>query len=217
MEIIDFILHIDAHLATFLVDYGVWVYAILFLIIFVETGVVVMPFLPGDSLLFAAGMLAAQYPESLNVGIVIGLLLLAAILGDTVNYTIGREFGNQALKVKIFGKHFVKEDHINKTHEFYHKYGSKTIVIARFVPIVRTLAPFVAGIGRMAYSTFITYNVIGAMLWVVGITLAGYFLGNIPIVRDNFEKVVLGIIFVSVLPMIFAFVQEKMKKKSSSI
>ncbi|HUH75420.1 MAG TPA: DedA family protein [Chitinophagales bacterium] len=214
LQLVDFILHIDDHLADFLQDFGPWVYAILFLIIFVETGVVVMPFLPGDSLLFATGMLAAQYPESLNVWIVIGLLLVAAILGDTLNYTIGKEFGNQALKVKIFGKNFVKEDHINKTHEFYHKYGSKTIVIARFVPIVRTLAPFVAGIGRMAYSTFITYNVIGAMLWVIGITLAGYFLGNIPIIRENFEKVVLGIIFVSVLPMVFAFVQEKMKSSS---
>lgn len=209
MELVDFILHIDAHLATFLVDYGPWVYAILFLIIFVETGVVVMPFLPGDSLLFATGMLAAQYPEALNVWLVIGLLLVAAILGDTLNYTIGKEFGNQALKVKIFGRNFVKEDHINKTHEFYEKYGSKTIVIARFVPIVRTLAPFVAGIGRMSYRIFLTYNVIGAFLWVVGITLAGYFLGNIPIVKENFEKVVLGIIFISVLPIIIAFVKEK--------
>ena len=215
LQLVDFILHIDDHLADFLRDYGPWVYAILFLIIFVETGVVVMPFLPGDSLLFAAGMLAAAYPESLNVLIVIVLLLIAAIAGDTLNYTIGKKFGDQAMKVKIFGKNFVKEEHINKTHEFYHKYGSKTIVIARFVPIVRTLAPFVAGIGRMAYSTFITYNVIGAILWVVGITLAGYFLGNIPIVRDNFEKVVLGIIFVSVLPMVFAFVQEKMKSSST--
>ncbi len=209
MELVDFILHIDAHLATFLTNYGPWVYAILFLIIFVETGVVVMPFLPGDSLLFAAGMLAAQYPESLNVWIIVVLLLIAAILGDTLNYTIGKEFGNQALKVKIFGKNFVKEDHINKTHEFYEKYGSKTIVIARFVPIVRTLAPFVAGIGKMSYKVFLTYNVVGAFLWVVGITLAGYFLGNIPVVKENFEKVVLGIIFVSVLPIIFAFLKER--------
>jgi len=213
VELIDFILHIDAHLATFLVEYGPWVYAILFLIIFVETGVVIMPFLPGDSLLFAAGMLAAQYPESLNVWIVIGLLLIAAIIGDTLNYTIGKEFGNQALKVKIFGRNFVKQEHISKTHEFYERYGSKTIVIARFVPIVRTLAPFVAGIGKMSYGTFLTYNVAGAFLWVVGITLAGYFLGNIPLVKDNFEKVVLGIIFISVLPMVFAFLKEKFGNK----
>lgn len=215
-QLVDFILHIDDHLADFLRDYGIWVYAILFLIIFVETGVVVMPFLPGDSLLFATGMLAAQYPESLNVWIVVVLLLIAAILGDTLNYTIGKEFGNQALKVKIFGRNFVKEEHINETHKFYEKYGSKTIVIARFVPIVRTLAPFVAGIGRMSYKVFLTYNVVGAFLWVVGITLAGYFLGNVPIVKDNFEKVVLGIIFVSVLPIIYAFAKEKFATQKSA-
>lgn len=213
MELIEFILHIDKYLEMFILNYGVWVYAILFLIIFVETGVVVMPFLPGDSLLFAAGMFAAIHSDGLNIYLLIALLLVAAILGDTVNYTIGREFGNRVLRMKIFGKNFVKEEHINKTHEFYHKHGSKTIVIARFVPIVRTLAPFVAGIGKMAYSTFITYNVIGAMMWVIGITLAGYFLGNIPLVKENFEKVVFGIIFISVLPMVFAFVKEKYAKK----
>ncbi|MCO5231159.1 MAG: DedA family protein [Chitinophagales bacterium] len=213
MELIEFILHIDKYLEMFILNYGVWVYAILFLIIFVETGVVVMPFLPGDSLLFAAGMFAALYPDGLNIFILVFLLLIAAILGDTANYTIGREFGDRILKVKIFGKNFVKEEHINKTHDFYHKHGSKTIVIARFVPIVRTLAPFVAGIGKMTYGTFITYNVIGAMMWVIGITLAGYFLGNIPLVKDNFEKVVFGIIFISVLPMIIAFVKEKYAKK----
>lgn len=208
-RLIDFILHIDEHLADFLKDYGIWVYAILFLIIFIETGVVVMPFLPGDSLLFAAGMLAAQYPESLNVWVVIVLLLIAAVIGDTLNYTIGKEFGNQALKVKIFGRNFVKAEHIDETHKFYEKYGSKTIVIARFVPIVRTLAPFVAGIGRMSYKVFLTYNVVGAFLWVVGVTLVGYFLGNIEIIKENFEKVVLGIIFISVLPIIYAILKER--------
>src|SRR5690554_7109232 len=194
MELIDFILHIDQHLFQFVNDYGMWVYAILFLIIFVETGVVIMPFLPGDSLLFAAGMLAAQ-PNELNVWIVIGLLLIAAIAGDSVNYSIGNRFGMKVTKVKIFGKQFVQQAHIDKTHDFYEKYGSKTIVIARFVPIVRTLAPFVAGIGRMSYKTFITYNIGGGFIWVFGITLCGYFLGNIPIIKDNFSTVVLLIIF----------------------
>lgn len=208
MELIDFILHIDVHLAQFLQDYGSWVYGILFLIIFVETGLVVMPFLPGDSLLFATGMLAAQYPESLNIGVVILLMLIAAILGDSLNYTIGKELGNKMLGLTFFGKKPVKPVHIEKTHRFYEKYGSKTIVIARFVPIVRTLAPFVAGIGKMHYGTFIVYNIIGGILWVVGITLAGYFLGNIPVIKDNFSKVVIGIIIVSVVPIVFSVLKE---------
>src|SRR5690606_11805916 len=212
MELIDFILHIDQHLVEFINAYGPWIYTILFLIIFVETGVVVMPFLPGDSLLFAAGMLAAQ-GAGLNVWIVIGILLIAAVSGDSLNYLIGKEFGSRVLKVKIFGKNFVKQEHIDKTHQFYEKYGSKTIVIARFVPIVRTLAPFVAGVGRMNYGIFITYNIVGAILWVVGVTLIGYFLGNIPIVKDNFSKAVLLIIFVSLLPIAFEFMKEKFRKK----
>ncbi len=215
MELIDFILHIDQHLTEFISAYGYWVYAILFLIIFVETGVVVMPFLPGDSLLFAAGMLAAQ-PNELNILIVIILLLIAAISGDSLNYSIGRNFGMRVTKVKIFGKQFVQQEHIDKTHAFYEKYGSKTIVIARFVPIVRTLAPFVAGIGRMKYGTFITYNILGALLWVVGITLVGYFLGNIPIVKDNFSKVVIAIIILSILPIIFEFIKERYFKKETN-
>ncbi|MDD3771965.1 MAG: DedA family protein [Weeksellaceae bacterium] len=208
MELIDFILHIDAHLAEFIRDYGYWIYAILFLIIFIETGIVVMPFLPGDSLLFAAGMLAAQ-PNELNVGIVIVLLLIAAVSGDSLNYSIGKKFGMKVTKIKIFGKQFVQQEHIDKTHSFYEKYGSKTIVIARFVPIVRTLAPFVAGIGRMSYATFITYNVVGAILWVVGITLVGYFLGNVPIIKDNFSTVVIGIVLISILPIIIEIIKAK--------
>lgn len=214
MELIDFILHIDEYLAVFINDYGVWVYAILFLIIFVETGLVVMPFLPGDSLLFATGMLAAQTNNDLNIGIVIGLMLIAAILGDTLNYAIGKEVGYRIIDFKIFGKQPVKPEYIEKTHAFYEKYGSKTIVIARFVPIVRTLAPFVAGIGRMNYATFLTYNVVGGIVWVVGITLAGYFLGNIPIIKDNFSKVVLFIIVLSVLPIIYSFIKEKYFQKA---
>lgn len=209
LQLVDFILKIDEYLEDFLKSYGTWVYVILFMIIFIETGVVIMPFLPGDSLLFAAGMMAAQFPNELNVVILIVLMLIAAILGDTLNYTIGKEFGDQALKVKIFGKNFVKEEHINETHKFYEKYGSKTIVLARFVPIVRTLAPFVAGIGRMSYKTFLTFNVLGAFLWVVGVTLIGYTLGNVEIIRDNFEKVVLGIIFVSVIPIIVGYFKER--------
>lgn len=214
MELIDFILHIDEYLAVFINDYGIWVYAILFLIIFVETGLVVMPFLPGDSLLFATGMLAAQTNNDLNIWIVISLMLIAAILGDTLNYAIGKEVGYRIIDFKIFGKQPVKPEYIEKTHAFYEKYGSKTIVIARFVPIVRTLAPFVAGIGRMNYTTFLTYNVVGGIVWVVGITLAGYFLGNIPIIKDNFSKVVLIIIVLSVLPIIYSFIKEKYFQKA---
>jgi len=214
-SLIDFILHIDRHLVDIVNDYKTWTYLILFLIIFIETGVVVMPFLPGDSLLFAAGMLAAQ-PNELNIGLMIIILLVAAITGDSLNYTIGKRFGMQVTKFKLFGRQLVKDEQIQKTHAFYAKYGSKTIVIARFVPIVRTLAPFVGGIGRMHYGTFLTYNVVGALLWVVGITLAGYFLGNIPIVRDNFSKVVLLIIFLSILPIIFELVKEKFKKQSET-
>ncbi|SMC37206.1 DedA family protein [Moheibacter sediminis] len=215
MELIDFILHIDQHLNVFIQDYGLWIYAILFLIIFVETGVVVMPFLPGDSLLFAVGMLAANPDNGLNVWIVIGLLLIAAIAGDSLNYSIGKKFGMRVTRIKLFGKQPVKPEHIDKTHSFYEKYGSKTIVIGRFVPIVRTLAPFVAGIGKMNYGTFITYNVIGAILWVVGITLAGYFLGSFEWVQNNFSKIVMVIIVISLLPIVIEFIKVKFSKKES--
>lgn len=214
-SLIDFILHIDKHLIEIVNDYKYWTYLILFLIIFVETGVVVMPFLPGDSLLFAAGMLAAQ-PNELNVWVMIILLLIAAITGDSLNYSIGKNFGMRITNFKLFGKQMVTESQLAKTQDFYEKYGSKTIVIARFVPIVRTLAPFVGGIGRMNYGTFITYNVVGAILWVVGITLAGYFLGNIPLIRDNFSKVVLLIIVLSVLPIVYEVVKEKFFNKKEA-
>ena len=216
MSLFDFIMHIDQHLSEFANEYGLWIYAILFLIIFVETGVVVMPFLPGDSLLFAAGMLAAQPTNDFNVWVMIAILLVAAILGDTLNYQIGKRVGYRATKIKIFGKNFVKEEHLDKTHAFYEKYGSKTIVIARFVPIVRTLAPFVAGIGSMSYKTFLTYNVIGAICWVVGITLAGYLLGGIELVKDNFSKIILLITVLSILPIIIEVLKEKFGKKSTA-
>jgi len=210
--LIDFILHIDRHLVEIVNDYQTWAYLILFLIVFVETGVVAMPFLPGDSLLFAAGMLATQ-PNELHIGLMIALLLVAAIAGDSLNYAIGRRFGMRVTKFRLFGRQLVKDEHIEKTHAFYEKYGSKTIVLARFVPIVRTLAPFVGGVGKMHYGTFLTYNILGGTLWVVGITLAGYFLGNIPIIRDNFSKVVLLIIFVSVLPIVFEMARERWRRK----
>ena len=209
--LIDFILHIDQHLVEIVNEYQTWTYLILFLIIFIETGVVVMPFLPGDSLLFAAGMLAAQ-PNELSLWLMLIVLLIAAVTGDSLNYAIGKRFGTRITQFKLFGRQVVKDEQIQKTHAFYEKYGAKTIVIARFVPIVRTLAPFVGGIGRMNYGTFLTYNVVGAFLWVVGVTVIGYFLGNIPVVRDNFSKVVLLIIVISVLPIIVEVVREKLKK-----
>lgn len=200
MELVDFILHFDKHLQEFITEYDNFVYVILFLIIFVETGLVVMPFLPGDSLLFAAGMFAAQ--GSLNILLLVPLLLTAAFSGDNTNYFVGRFLGEKALRIKLFGRIIVKKEHLDKTHAFYEKYGPKTIIIARFVPIVRTFAPFVAGVGNMRYRTFISFSLAGAVLWVVGISLLGYFLGAVPVVHDNFEKVVMAIIFVSIIPIL---------------
>ncbi len=207
MELVDFILHIDEHLNTMIVQYHYWVYAILFLIIFVETGLVIMPFLPGDSLLFAVGMFAAQ--GSLNLLTAIILMLAAAVLGDACNYFIGRFAGDRMVRLRLFGKQLVKPQYIQKTHDFYEKHGPQTIIIARFVPIVRTFAPFVAGVGHMLYRTFAIYNVVGGIIWVGSLTLAGYFLGNIPVVKDNFEKVVIGIILISVLPIIIGFIKNR--------
>lgn len=213
MDLIDFILHIDQHLNDFIIAYDSWIYVILFLIIFVETGVVVMPFLPGDSLLFAVGMFAAQ--GSLNIWICLVLLLAAAILGDASNYLIGKYLGPKMLKLRWRGKQLIKPQYLDKTHEFYEKHGAKTIVIARFVPIVRTFAPFVAGIGKMNYWHFLSYNVIGGVLWIVGLTLAGYFLGSIPFIKDNFEIVVFMIIFLSLLPMLFEYLKTKRQAKAN--
>lgn len=212
MELLDFIFHIDQYLHMLIADYGAWIYAILFLIIFVETGLVIMPFLPGDSLLFATGMLVAQSSE-LDITVAIVLLLIAAVSGDSLNYYIGRKAGMKMTQIRLFGKQVIKEEHLDKTHAFYEKYGERTIVIARFIPIVRTLAPFVAGVGSMRYRIFMMYNVIGGIIWVVGLTLAGYFLGNLPIVKDNFSKIALLIIFISILPIIFEFIKAKMKKQ----
>lgn len=213
MELVDFILHIDQHLNDFIIKYDNWIYVILFIIIFIETGVVIMPFLPGDSLLFAVGMFAAQ--GSLNLWICLILLFAAAILGDASNYLIGKYFGSKIMNLKWRGRQLVKPEYLDKTHEFYEKHGAKTIVIARFVPIVRTFAPFVAGVGKMTYSHFLSYNIIGGFVWVFGITLVGYFLGNIPIVKDNFEIVVFAIIFLSLLPMIFEYIKAKRLSKKT--
>lgn len=195
MSAFDFILHINEHLDTLSSDYGVFVYVFLFVIIFLETGVVVTPFLPGDSLLFAAGALAAI--GGVNVFGVTAIVLVAAIGGDTVNYFIGRKFGEATL---VRFPRIVKPHYLSETHRFFEKYGAKTIVIARFVPIVRTIAPFIAGAGDMTYRTFFRYNVIGACVWVFVAVFAGYFFGNLPFVRDNFTLVVFAIILTSLIP-----------------
>lgn len=196
--IVDFILHIDVHLAELVAQYGVWIYAILFLILFCETGLVVTPFLPGDSLLFVAGALAALPSNDLNVHSMVALMLMAAILGDAVNYTIGRLFGE-----KLFSNpnsRIFRRSYLDKTHAFYARHGGKTIILARFVPIVRTFAPFVAGMGHMRYRHFALYNVIGALLWVLLFTYAGYLFGDLPVVQENLKLLIVGIIFVSILP-----------------
>ena len=198
--IIDLFLNLDVHLAQVVVDYGVWTYAILFIIIFCETGLVVTPVLPGDSLLFTAGALAAL--GNLNVGWICVLLIVAAILGDMVNYWTGHHFGAKIFKPNA---RFLKTEYLDRTNAFYAKYGPKTIVIARFVPFVRTFAPFVAGMGRMRYPIFFSYNVSGAILWVVSCVGAGYLFGNIPWVKKNFTVVIFAIIFISILPAIIGY------------
>lgn len=210
--IIDFILHIDEHLENLVENYQFWTLAILFLIIFCETGLVVTPFLPGDSLLFAAGTMAAKYPQHLPIWLLIVVLIVAAILGDTVNYLVGATAGKRILAMK---RPIIRQSYIDKTHQFYEKHGGKTIILARFVPIVRTFAPFVAGLGQMPYSKFIFYNITGGLLWVIPLTLAGYFFGGLPIVKDNFSIVVLLIIFISILPAIYATLREWLTKKPS--
>ena len=207
--IIDFILHIDQHLAALSAEYGVWIYAILFLIIFCETGLVVTPFLPGDSLLFAAGGIAAL--GEMNIHLMVALLLVAAILGDAVNFAIGKYFGARLFAnpdSKIF-----RRAYLDKTHAFYEKHGGKTIIIARFVPIVRTFAPFVAGMGNMHYGRFIRYNIIGAILWVVLFSYAGYFFANIPLVKNNLALVRAAIVVISVLPGVIEVVRARRAAK----
>jgi membrane-associated protein len=199
-------------------DYGLWIYGILFLIIFVETGLVVMPLLPGDSLLFAAGTFCAGVVKNgetaeLNLFLVLGLLIVAAILGDGLNYFFGKTIGLKVLQWKVGNRQIVKQKYIDQTHAFYEKHGSKTIIIARFVPIVRTFAPFVAGIGNMSYQKFLRFNVIGGVAWVSGLTLLGYFFGNMSFVQKNFEVVIFGIVGLSLLPMVVEILKAKLKSK----
>ncbi len=196
--VFDVVLHLDQHLDLVIRTYGIWTYAILFIIIFCETGLVVTPFLPGDSLLFASGTFVAL--GSLDMVWLTGSLSLAAVAGDTVNYWIGHAMGPKVFTQE--NSRLLNKRHLERTHRFYQKYGGKTIILARFVPIIRTFAPFVAGIGEMAYSRFIAFNVIGGAAWILFFVLAGYFFGNIPFVRNHFFSVILAIIFISVLPMI---------------
>lgn len=207
-KIFDFVLHIDVHLGQIIASYGLETYAILFGIIFVETGLVFVPFLPGDSLLFAAGAFAAL--GSLNIWVLVPLLMIAAIVGDTVNYWIGYFFGKKLVASTWIP---INDDHIEQTKYFFHQHGKKTIILARFVPIVRTFAPFVAGISRMHYGQFISYNIIGGIAWVFLATLAGFFFGNIAVVKENFSLVVIGIVLISMIPMIVPLVKELFKKK----
>ncbi len=205
--LIDFILHIDVHLAELVAEYGIWIYAILFLILFCETGLVVTPFLPGDSLLFVAGALSALPGNDLNVHMMVMLMIVAAILGDAVNYTIGRLFGDRLFSnpnSRIF-----RRSYLDKTHAFYDKHGGKTIILARFVPIVRTFAPFVAGMGHMSYRHFAAFNVIGALLWVLLFTYAGYLFGDLPVVQENLKLMIVAIIVLSILPGVVEIIRHR--------
>jgi membrane-associated protein len=197
-NVVDLFLHLDQHLSELISQYGTWTHLILFLIVFCETGLVITPFLPGDSLLFAAGTFAAL--GALDVRLVLLMLIVAAIAGDTLNYWVGAFIGPRAFRGDI---RFLRKDYLDRTHAFYEKHGGKTIILARFIPIIRTFAPFVAGVGAMSYPKFIVYNVVGAVLWVVLFVLGGYFFGNIPTVRDNFTLVILAIIAISVVPIVF--------------
>lgn len=211
MELLDFILHVDEHLLEFIRNYGVWVYGILFLILFVETGLVVMPFLPGDSLLFAAGALAAS-TGVLDPWLLVLLLFIAAVLGDTLNYHIGKYIGPRVFEID---SKFINKKHLVYTQKFFAKHGGKTIIFARFIPFARTFAPFVAGAGSMNYKYFLSYNAIGAISWVGSFIALGYLFGNMPIVKDNFTHLIFGIIIVSVLPGIIGFIRHKFFPKKN--
>ena len=208
MWLVNFILHIGDHLQELVNNYGNWIYAILFAIVFCETGLVVLPFLPGDSMLFAAGTIAAV--GDMNIFVLIGLLIVAAILGDFVNFEIGKHFGQKLFSnpnSKIF-----KQSYLQKTHDYYERYGGRTIIIARFIPIVRTFAPFVGGIGNMNYAQFARYNIVGAVLWVVSFTTLGYFFGQLPFVKEHFSWIMIAIIVFSVVPMIVEIIRHRKDK-----
>jgi membrane-associated protein len=206
--LLDVFLHLDRYLANIIAQYGTWTYALLFFVIFMETGFVVTPFLPGDSLLFAAGTFAAL--GSLNVWLLLILLMIAAVGGDTINYWVGHFLGDRAYNIK-----WIKREYLDRTHAFFEKHGGKTIFLARFVPIVRTFAPFVAGMGRMSYGYFFSYNVFGGVTWVLLFTLAGYFFGNIPFIKSNFEFVIIAIILISVLPMLVEAIKARRENRQA--
>jgi membrane-associated protein len=206
--VVEFVLHIDRHLSAIIQQFGAWTYAILFAIIFIETGLVIMPFLPGDSLLFAAGTFAAL--GALDVRLLIALLAVAAVIGDTVNYWIGHRIGEKAFSRE--DARFFKKEYLDRTHAFYEKHGGKTIIIARFVPIIRTFAPFVAGIGKMSYGRFLSFNVIGGVGWVVLLVGTGYFFGNIPFIRKNFSIAILAIILISTVPIAVEYFRHRKNK-----
>ncbi len=210
-HIIDLFLHLDVHLAKLVAEYGPWVYALLFLIIFCETGLVIMPFLPGDSLLFVAGALAGA--ALLDPHVLVVSLIIAAILGDALNYSIGRHLGPAVFKSER--SRFLNRDHLLRAHNFYEKHGGKTIILARFIPIIRTFAPFVAGIGQMKYSLFLRYNVVGAVLWVTLFVYGGYLFGNIPAIKQNLSLVILGIIVLSIMPGVIEYLRHRMSQKTS--
>ncbi|MDO8267857.1 MAG: DedA family protein [Moraxellaceae bacterium] len=209
MELIDFILHVDRHLTEFVAANGIWVYALLFLIVFVETGFVVMPLLPGDSLLFAAGAIAAT--GAMDPAVLCLLLFVAAALGDTVNYHIGHYIGP---KVFEHENRFIKREYLLQTRAFFERHGGKTIIIARFMPIIRTFAPFVAGVGAMRYPRFLAFNLVGAALWVVSFVVLGYYFGNLPVVKENFTLVIFAIIGISVMPGVIAWARHKLAARS---
>ncbi|GGC08329.1 DedA family protein [Dyadobacter sediminis] len=213
-QFIDFFLHLDKHLFNIVEQYGTLTYVILFLIVFTETGLVIMPLLPGDSLLFAAGAIAANQGTGLNVWLIIIVLIIAALLGDNVNYFMGKKFGGEIKKRERIL--FLKREYLEKTEAFYEKHGGSTVIMARFIPIVRTVAPFVAGAGSMNYSKYIVYCVIGAVLWVPSLTLLGFFFGNMEIVKKNFELVIFGIIGFSILPMIFQYFKSRFTKPTAA-
>ncbi|MBS3054309.1 MAG: DedA family protein [Candidatus Aenigmarchaeota archaeon] len=204
MDFVSMFFHLDEFMASAVSEYGIWAYAILFLIIFIETGIVIAPFLPGDSLIFLAGTFAAL--GSLDIAALFGIMTAAAIIGDSVNYYIGSHAGNKVLEGRM---PYVRKEHLDNTRRFYEKHGGKTIIMARFLPIIRTFAPFVAGVAGMKYATFIAYNVVGAMLWVASFLALGYFLGNVPLVRENLELMVLAIIALSVLPAVAGFIRSR--------
>jgi membrane-associated protein len=206
-SLLDFFLHLDDALRDIIIQYGTWTYGILFLIIFVETGLVIMPFLPGDSLLFAAGTFAAS--GWLNIWLLLLLLIIAAIAGDTVNYWIGHYLGDRAYNIK-----WIKREYLDRTHAFFEKHGGKTIFLARFVPIVRTFAPFVAGMGKMSYGYFFSYNVFGGIVWVLLFTLMGFFFGNIPFVKANFELVIIAIVLLSAVPAVWEALKARREIKA---